>query len=185
MPGICTTILVLSTPLSELSCAIGGGSGGGGCLSLRKSSTVTPKSSAICCSRTSSGVRLPVSQGDHYWGETFLPMCSENPAVQFLPPPQPGYFFILQARIFRAIVARNSSGIFPMSFAHQRKSPCRRGYPPPTTSSPKCKLPSPQGGRQKDQTQNSVLLNGLAKGLRRVSPVVFGILRAAIAAQEK
>jgi len=129
MPGIGSSVFALPCSPDEVSCDNVGDTGGGERLSLRRSSTVTPKNSAICWSRISSGVRLPVSQGDHCCGDTFFSIYSENPAAQFLPPPRPGYFFILHARIFRAIVARSSSGIFPMVFARQLESPVGGDHP--------------------------------------------------------
>ncbi len=77
-------------------------------LSRRICSTVTPKKSASCRKRLSSGVRLPFSQGDHCWGET------PKAAAHCCPPPRPGNFFTRSARMFAAMIFRRSSGILPI-----------------------------------------------------------------------
>lgn len=107
-------------------CGVPAASGGGSCasdalsvcrpgrLSLRIYSTDFPKNLASCSSRISSGVRFPFSHGDHCCGDTL------NSSAHFLEPPRPGCFFILQSRIFHAIISRSSSGIFPIALTLPR-----------------------------------------------------------------
>ncbi len=83
---------------------------GGGRLSRRIHSTVTPKKSASCDRRISSGVRIPLSHGLHCCGET------PNASAPRFPPPRPGNFFNRHSRIFRAMISRSSFGILPMMF---------------------------------------------------------------------
>ena len=96
-----------SNPMSGNPCSMtGGGSfcvvlADGGRLSRRIHSTVTPKKSAICDNRVSSGVRLPRSHGDHCCGDT------PNASAHFFSPPRPGNFFCLHSSIFRAMISRS------------------------------------------------------------------------------
>lgn len=108
-PGVGGVCSPCGGPLASGGGSCGSGSPcGRGRLSLRIYSTVLSKNTAISLNRISSGVRLPFSHGDHCCGDT------SNSSAHFFEPPRPGYFFILQSRIFHAIISRNSSGILPM-----------------------------------------------------------------------
>ena len=89
---------------------------GTGRLSRRRNSTDTSKNLAMDSRRASSGVRCPLSQGDHCCGET--PIASAH----CFEPPRLGYFFIRHSRMFLAMVSRRDCGILPIDVLLPRES---------------------------------------------------------------